>query len=141
MHLGMPDTPSVVDELYGLLVSEGFEVVEDRRGGMGGMRVTLNGTVLGSADCPRAQVQISADRGRWTVALKFENMSRSIDPRVWAAYLDSLPIEEPDVSQQATFIGERLVEAAEAVTANPDIEFTLVRLGEDHMRRRGRSVL
>jgi len=136
MSLGVRNTPSVVDDLYALLRSEGFGVVDDRRGGMGGLIVTLDRPVLGSAEYPRAQVQIAADRGQWTVALKFAGMSRFIDPRVWVAHLDAAPIGEPDVGQQAAFVGERLVEAAEAVKANPAIESLLVRLGQDHMRRR-----
>ena len=135
MGLGMADIPSVVDDLYATLLAEGFEVVEERRGGMGAVLVRLRGRVPGSITHPAADVQISADRGQWTVALRFNGMSRFIDPRVWAAYLDAAPIDEPDVGQQAGFVATRLVDAAEAVHADPGLEAELVRMGEEYMRR------
>ncbi|MGI8808356.1 MAG: hypothetical protein ACR2KK_11025 [Acidimicrobiales bacterium] len=103
---------------------------------MGGLEVTLDGPVPGSADYPRAQVRISADSGHWMLALRCTGMSCFIDPRIWVAHLDAAPIGEPDVGRQAAFVGERLVEAAEAVAADSSIESTLVRVGQDHVRRR-----
>lgn len=131
----MADTPSVIDDLYDSLLAEGFEVVEDRRGGMAALHVVLIGPVPGAASYPSAAVQISADRGHWTLALRFNGMSQFIDPRVWAAYLDDGAIDEPDVGQQAGFVATRLVEAAEAVKYDPALEPKLVRMGEEHMRR------
>lgn len=135
MGLGMADTPSVVDDLYATLLAQGFEVVEERRGGTGAVLVTLRGPLAGSIRHPSADVQISADRGQWTVALRFNGMSRFIDPRIWVAYLDDAAIDEPDVGQQAGLIATRLVDAAEAVHADPGLEAQLVRLGEEYMRR------
>src|SRR5260221_9962333 len=112
MTLGIPDTPSIVDGLHELLLAEGLKVVDDQRGGMGGLLLTLRGPVPDSGDHPVAEIQIAADRGQWTVALRFEGMSRFIDPRVWAAHLDSVAIGEPDVGQQASFVAKRLVDAA-----------------------------
>lgn len=136
MGLGASDTPSVIDDLFEVLRSEDFEVVEDQRGGMGGLRVVLRGPVLGVETSPDAEVEIVADRGRWTVALRFVGMSRFIDPRVWAAHLDGREIGEPDVAEQARFVGSRLVDAASAINADAELESKLVRLGEEHMRRR-----
>jgi hypothetical protein len=135
MPLGMPDTPAVLDDLYGVLLAEGFEVVENRRGGIGGLQVTLRGP-MDSAGMPQSEVQISADCGHWTVGLRFAGMTRFIDPRVWTAYLDGTPIAEPDVSDQARFVGTRLSDAASVAAINRDIESELVQLGEDYMRRR-----
>lgn len=135
MSLGMSDTPSIVDDLYDLLLSEGFVVIEDVRGDMGGLLLTIKGPVS-DADRSEAEIQISADRGHWAIGLRFEGMSRFIDPRVWAAYLNQTPIGEPDVDRQASFVAERLADASKALKANPDLEGNLVRLGEDHMRRR-----
>jgi hypothetical protein len=136
MRLGLPDTPSVVDDLYAVLRSEGFEVVEDRRGGMGGLQMTLRGRVPGAEASSEAEVEIAADRGNWTVALRFAGMSRFFDPRVWAAHLDGSEIGEPDVAEQARFVGSRLVDAAGAVEADAGLESELIRLGEEYMRRR-----
>lgn len=136
MPFDMPDTPSVVDDLYTLLQSEGFEVVEDRRGGIGGLQVILRGPEMEPAGGPRAEAQISVDRGHWTIGLRFTGMSRFIDPRVWAAHLDGGEIGPPDVEEQARFVAGRLLEAGHAVRADADIETKLVRMGEHHMRSR-----
>jgi hypothetical protein len=136
MRLDFPDTPSVVDDLYAVLKSEGFDLVEEQRGGMGGLRVVLRGPVRSADASLDAEVEITADRGNWTVALKFSGMSRFIDPRAWAAHLDGSEIGEPSVSEQARFVATRLVDAADALRADPSLEAALVRIGEEHMRRR-----
>jgi hypothetical protein len=59
-----------------------------------------------------------------------------IDPRVWAAHLDASAIGESDVGLQATFVANRIIDAAAAFDADPGLEAKLLRLGEDYMRRR-----
>lgn len=127
------DFPAAIQQLYVWLVGHGFTVVSDRRGGMGGVLLTLTGR---SGPGPAAWIEISGDRGQWVIKLRFDGMSRYIATQSWAAYLDSVGISEPDIEHQATFVESRLNEAALAYMANPDIESDLVRLGEEYMRRK-----
>ena len=127
------DFPDAVQRLYIWLVGHGFTVASDIRGGMGGVLLTLTGQIgLG----PAAWIEISGDRGQWSIRLRFDGMSRYIAIQSWAAYLDSVGISEPDVQQQAAFVENRLSDAALAYMANPTIESDLVRIGEEYMRNK-----
>lgn len=127
------DFPDAVQRLYIWLVGHGFTVASDIRGGMGGVLLTLTGQIgLG----PAAWIEISGDRGQWSIRLRFDGMSRYIATQSWAAYLDSVGISEPDVQQQAAFVENRLSDAALAYMANPTVESDLVRTGEEYMRNK-----
>ena len=125
--------PDAVQELYIWLVGHGFTVASDRRGGMGGVLLTLTGQI---GLWPAAWIEISGDRGQWSIKLRFDGMSRYIATQSWAAYLDSVGISEPDVQRQAAFLENRLSDAALAYMANPTVESDLVRIGEEYMRNK-----
>jgi hypothetical protein len=130
--------PVSVEDLYEYLLEQDFLVAGDRRGGMGGVLLTLTGEVPGVAGGLEVWVQISGDRGHWAIALRLAGMSIFVDPQIWAANIDGMEVGDVDVSLQAAFVKERLVEASEALRANPRIELALVRAGEEYMRRKYR---
>lgn len=134
MFLDLPDAPPTVSSLCADLLLSGYQVVGDRRGGMGGVEIVLRSPPPTPPGQVSAEVQIAADRGRWTVGLRFDEMSRFIDPRVWAAHIDGGDIGPPDVDLQTRFVATRLADAAQAVRTESDIEVKLMRRGEDHMR-------
>jgi hypothetical protein len=132
--LGLPDTPSAVDGLFHFLSARGFVVVEDRRED-GGRRLVLAGTVEGLARGDEVQVQISAEQNRWFIGLRLAGMADFVDARLWMAHLDGTPVEDCALSGQATFVASRLVDVATAAAGDPELESTLLRLGQEHNRR------
>lgn len=102
---------------------------------MGVYLAVFTGTVPDCSFCPMASVEISGDRGHWSVGLKFGEMSEFCVPWVWAAYLDDVEVVFAHVDQQADFLTSRLAEAAQTVLTDPDLEATLVRMGREYMIR------
>lgn len=134
--MDVSDLPPPVAALRDGLVAAGFAVISDVRGSMGGADIVLSGSVAGwSGDVP-AHVNLNADRGRWSVSLRFGAMSRWITAAAWRSYLDGTPMRLEELEEQASFVGDRLREMADAYGTDPDAEATLVRIGREFMRRR-----
>src|SRR5882757_8859590 len=76
--------PSSIDALIDHLASAGFRLIDEDRGGMGGVRLIYRGNTDGLS----ALVEITADRGQWQATLKFDGMRKAVLPEVWTAYLD-----------------------------------------------------
>jgi hypothetical protein len=132
--LGLPDTPSAVDGLFHFLSDRQFVVVEDQRDD-GGRRVVLRGPVEESAAGDEVEVRIWAEQCRWSIGLRLDGMPDFVDARLWMAHLDGTPVEDCALSDQATFVASRLVDAATAAARDPELEATLLRLGQEHGRR------
>jgi hypothetical protein len=129
--LGLSDTPSELDGLFQFLSARQFVVVEDRREDGAG-RVVLRGRVEGSARGDEAEVQIWAERSRWSIGLRLDGMPDFVDARLWMAHLDGIPVEGCALSDQAAFVASRLVDAASAVASDPELEAALRRGQQDN---------
>jgi hypothetical protein len=88
----------------------------------------LQGPVRDGRQWLEAFVRISVERGSWSIAVRFEGMSRWIPAGSWRTYLDGVAPAEPDLDGQASFVRYRLSEAAGAIGAAPQAERELVRL-------------
>ena len=91
-------------------------------------RLGLQGPVRDGRQWLEAFVRISVERGSWSIAVRFEGMSRWIPAGSWRTYLDGVAPAEPDLDGQASFVRYRLSEAAGAIGAAPQAERELVRL-------------
>jgi hypothetical protein len=131
-----PEFPTPVAEMCAELAGRGFDILEDRHGAADGVMLVLQGPVKVGAEWVEAFVRISADRGRWSVAVRFEDTSRWVWTQSWAAFLDGCEPGEPDLERQVTLVRDRLAEAAAAVRAEPGSEHELNRVAENHLRKR-----
>ncbi|HET9899289.1 MAG TPA: hypothetical protein VFQ44_30555 [Streptosporangiaceae bacterium] len=128
--------PDAVNDLCQLLLRRSFKVRGYVRGGTGAMQLTLEGPVPGYPDGPTAWIQILADRGQPAMGLRLSDMAEYIDPQVWAAHIDGTVIGDPDFESQASFVRNRMPDAAAALRADAQIEEALVRAGRKYLRRR-----
>lgn len=123
--------PESMDALVDHLDSCGFRLVREDRGGMGGVLLVYEG----HADGLPAAVEITADRGQWQAALKFDGMRRSVLPEVWTAYVDGADVHDMNVAGQVKFIRERLADAAASFRQDPEADGRLTELGRAHADR------
>jgi hypothetical protein len=131
--LEFPDTPTVINDLVDLLVARGFERQITRTGGMGGFYTVLRGPTLNGSG-PDAEVEITADRGEWTIGLKMIGMARFIDLSVWNSYLHGSAISDLDLVSEARFVAGALDEAARAVAEHGEVEGELRALDREYVR-------
>jgi hypothetical protein len=123
--------PASIDALINHLTSSGFQLVHEDRGGMGGVLLVYEGSV---DDLP-ATVEITADRGQWQVGVKFDAMRKAVLPEVWTAYLDGGDAHDMPVDDQATFIRDRLHDAAAAFRRDPEADNKLTAIGRAYADR------
>lgn len=128
--------PPEIEDLFRFLIRAGFAKRSERRGGMGGVRMVLEGLVPEAEGSRSASVEISCDRGSWSLRLRMAGMSEFFHPMVWRARIDGTQINDMDVAAQAGFIKARLQDVAAAVRDDPAIEAALARIGSQYMRRR-----
>lgn len=128
--------PRPVADMCADLAGQGFDVLNEQRGGIGGLLLELQGPVNVSGQWLESYVRISADGGHWSISVRFEDMSRWIWAQAWEAYLDSAELGEPDLTRQASFVRYRLPEAALALHSKPGAERELIRLTDSYLRRR-----
>jgi hypothetical protein len=103
---------------------------------MGGLDLVLAGSLLGEPAGLPGYVRINADRGHWSLTLRFGRMTRWITPEAWRSYLDRVPMEIQGMEQRVSFVEHRVNDMARAVRNDPDVESTLVGIGEEYMRRK-----
>lgn len=130
--------PRRLEDLREWLIASGFRTTSDVRGGMGGLQLSMIGQVPHRPDSPLAEIEITADRSDWAVALRFEGMTRFINAAVWAAYVVGSPVGAPDPVSGASFLVAHLADAADSFMDHKSAEADLIALGADYMRGRYR---
>src|SRR5690349_5539936 len=130
------ELPGPVADMCADLAGQGFDILNEQRGELGGLLLELQGPVKAGGQWLEAWVRISADAGNWSISVRFGDMSRWIWTQTWEAYLDGKDLGEPDVTRQASFVRHRMPEAALALRATPGAERELVRLTDSYLRRR-----
>jgi hypothetical protein len=131
-----PAFPEPLERALRLLLKQGFGVVSERFGGMGGAQLILSGNVATNGGDQTAWVEIVGDRGHWSIALRFRVDGVGVTPNLWEAYLDGHEVRDPDISADATFVTSRLTEAARAAAGEPGLEAILYARGRDYMKQR-----
>lgn len=129
------ELPRPVGDMCADLAGQGFDVLTEQQGA-GSMLLELQGPVKAGAQWVAGFVRISAEQEHWSVAVRFEQMSRWIWAQVWEAYLDGVELGDPDLERQAAFVRFRLSEAAVAVYSDIAAEPALIRLTEGYLRGR-----
>jgi hypothetical protein len=127
--------PEPMADLCADLAGQGFGVLTEQQGA-GVLLLELRGPVKAGAQWVEGSVRISAERGHWSVSVRFEHMTRWIWAQAWEAYLDGGAPGEPDIHRQATFVRTRLPDAALAIYSEPAAERELIRLTESYLRQR-----
>lgn len=127
--------PPPVGDMCADLAGQGFDVLNEQHG-HAALLLELQGPVKAGAQWVEGFVRISADRGHWSISVRFEQMSRWIWSQVWEAYLDGVELGDPDLKRQAEFVRYRLPEAAAAIHTEAAAERALIRLTEGYLRRR-----
>jgi len=130
------NSPPEIEDLFRFLTMAGFVKRSDRRGGMGGVLVILEGPAPGAEGPHTAWVEMLGDRGTWSVRLRMAGMSEFIHLMAWQAKLDGTPIREMNIAEQVEFVKARLQDVATAVRNDPAIETALVQLGSQFMRQK-----
>ena len=121
MAVTEPQFPRPVRQMCADLAGQGFDVVEEDVG-----QLLLQGPVKAGVSWLEAFVRIWVEGGRWSLAVRFEGMSRPIPIGAWQAYLDGRP--GSDLATQAAFVRFRLAEAARVISSTPQAERDLTRL-------------
>ena len=129
------ELPQPVGDMCADLAGQGFDVLNEQRG-RSGLLLELQGPVKAGAQWVEGFVRVSADRGHWSISLRFEQMTRWIWSQIWEAYLDGVELGEPDLKRQAQFVRYRLAEAALAIHTEAAAERALIRLTERYLRGR-----
>lgn len=127
--------PRPVGDMCADLAGQGFDVLNEQHG-VGGFLLELHGPVKAGAQWVEAAVRISAEQVYWSISVRFEHMTRWIWSQVWEAYLDGGELGDPDLVRQATFVRNRLPDAAVAIYSEATAERELIRLTESYLRRR-----
>jgi len=127
--------PGPVGDMCADLAGQGFDLLNEQHV-QGGLLLELQGPVKAGPQWVEAAVRISAELGHWSISVRFELMSRWIWTQVWEAYLDGVPLGDPDLNRQAVFVRDRLPDAALAIHTEAAAERALIRLTEGYLRRR-----
>jgi hypothetical protein len=128
--------PRPVAEMCADLAGQGFDILYEQRGVSGDLLLVLQGPVRAGEEWVETFVKISSDRGHWSIAVRFGDMSRWIWTQHWEAHLDRIEPGEPDVARQTALVRYRLAEAAGAIRSDPGVEQKLIRSTEIYLRNR-----
>lgn len=137
---GVTPLPPESHELVGFLIGSGFRVARDQSGGMGGRLLCLHGDVPAGGEMVNAQVEISGDRERWSVVVRFPGTGQ-ITPGAWMEVLDGVAVERQtgerqSFAHQVRYLRERLVDMAVRVQEDPGVGAALERIGKKYKRKR-----
>lgn len=124
---GIPEPVSV---MRSYLLESGFAKTVEQAGGMGGFQEVYSKAVSSG----EVQVQVSADRGHWALAVMIPAVQRWIVPGAWEAYLDSSDMRDMS-ADQANYIEQRLGEVLAAQMEDANIETRVVAIGTAFMRK------
>ncbi len=127
--------PDSLAELYESLTSGGFKIYHELRGGMGGIELELQGSVLAKVSRVPTYIRISADRGHGALEIKFNGMTQWTTAGVWDAFLRNVPMEHQDLDQQTQYIQSNIHKMADDFLDTPHIESSLLRIEEEYMRK------
>lgn len=126
--------PEPISALLKILADRHFEIVRENYGSMNGVELVLSGT--GQRLTSTVWVEITGDRGHWSIRVRFDDLTPWTTPAVWEAHLDGTDIRPPNVVADAHFVESRLDEAAQEAALHPELEIELERAGREYMRRR-----
>lgn len=130
-----PEFPEPVKDMCADLRGQGFDVLNEQRGG-GVLLLELKGPAKAGEHWLEAFVRVSSDAGHWSVSLRFGDMPRWFWAQAWESYLDGGDPGEPDLDRQAAFVRHRLPEAATALRTRQGVDRELARLTDRYLRER-----
>jgi hypothetical protein len=106
---GQQQAPEPFRRLWRDLQERGFQRVSQEHGAMGGYL----GLIEGKVDGANVRVELSGDRGSWSIAVAVKR-GALFTPAAWRAYLDGEPMREPDPDRDAEVVAARLGEIVAA---------------------------
>jgi hypothetical protein len=128
--LDLSIAPDPVCRLVGWLGENGLKVRSEQADG------SLNQHAVWENDSLR--VEVTADRGDWSVAIGTPNMSETFHPDEFEAWIDGFPLagDLSDLDHQVEFITSRWSQVRAAVVGAPRAEDEVRAIGQDYVRRR-----
>lgn len=122
--------PPAVRRLVEWLLAEGFLLKHEQRAGVSNQFVKFGRRAL--------VVDVTADRGDWSVGIGLDTMSDTYHPDEWEAWLDRFELagELSDLEHQVEFVTTRWVDAAMSAQRLSDAEQQIRAIGIDYVRRR-----
>lgn len=122
-----------VDQLVNTLVRSGFTVDVDSRGDMGGRSIRLKS---GKHVLQPVVIEVSGDRGRWSLGLQVGSMPRPVPPNIWRAVADDVNPQDPDFEGDAAYLASNLEPLVAAYDSGSIVLGVLELGGENYMRRK-----
>jgi hypothetical protein len=128
--LDLAAAPPSVQRLGEWLNAEGFVVSREQHSGVNNRYAELR-------DESR-RVELTTDRGDWSLAIGIVGMSDTYHPDEWEAWLDGFELagDLSSLDHQVEFIIERWGEAIAAARMLDDAEAQIRAIGVDYVRRR-----
>ena len=126
----LADAPDPVRRLVRWLNERGLEIATEQTGG----RFNQHAVWVGGS----IRVELTQDRGVWSVAVGSPTMSATYHPDEFEAWIDGFPLagDLSDLDHQVEFITERWAEVEAALQLSGDAEGALRAIGQDYVRRR-----
>lgn len=130
MTLDLTAAPDSVRRLVMWLDANGLETAHEEMGGPFNQYAVWVGDSL--------RVEVTQDRGVWSVAVGTPTMSETFHPDEFEAWIDGFLLagDLSDLDHQVKFITMRWAEVEAALRASPDAESELRAIGQDFVRRR-----
>lgn len=128
--LDLISAPTSVHRLVEWLLNEDFRLEREQLGGTNNQFVRFCRSPL--------VVEITVDRGDWSIGIGLESMSATYHPDEWEAWdgLFDLTGDLSDLDHQTDFVTTRWSEVASNARHTPDAEAHIRAIGVDYVRRR-----
>jgi hypothetical protein len=128
--LDLISAPSSVHRLVKWLLNEGFRLEREQLGG-------TNNQFARFCRSPHV-VEVTADRGDWSISIGLESMSATYHPDEWEAWHGHFDLagDLSDLDHQIDFVTKRWFEVAANAGHGSDAEAQIRAIGVDFVRRR-----
>ena len=126
----LSEAPEPICRLIDWLVGNGLQVTYERADG------AFNQFARWENDCLR--LEMTADRGEWSVAIGTPDMSETFHPDQFEAWIGDFPLvgDLSALYHQVDFITARWPQIGAAVRKAPRAEEEIREIGRDYVRRR-----
>lgn len=128
--LDLTSAPPAVGRLVEWLTAQRFDLDREQLGGINNQFARFRRTPL--------VVEVTADRGDWSVGIGLDTMNATFHPDEWEAWHDHFELagDLSDLDHQVEFITRRWAGVAGSATRRSGAEAQIRAIGVDFVRRR-----